>query len=152
MSTNFEAILLEYKLEKMGILLQEKQYTGIKTWTLSVMPKGSLWLVYLEKVTKSESVNHSVVPDFATPWTVAWQASLSLGFSRQEYWSGLPFPSPGDLPNPGIKFESPALQADSLPSQQHKCLKGQQETGSRMHVKRQKEKSMSSKKQIKRYL
>ena len=52
---------------------------------------------------------------FATPWTVARQASLSMGFSRQEYWSGLPFPSPGDLPNPGIEARSPALQADSLP-------------------------------------
>ena len=46
---------------------------------------------------------------FATPWTVAYQASLFMGFSRQEYWSGLPFPSPGDLPNTGIELESPAL-------------------------------------------
>ena len=52
-----------------------------------------------------------------TPWTVARQASLSMGFSRQEYWSGLPFPSPGDHPDPGIKPESAALQADSLPSE-----------------------------------
>ena len=50
----------------------------------------------------------------ATPGTVAHQAPLSMGFSRQGYWSGLPFPSPGDLPNPGIKPRSPALQADSL--------------------------------------
>ena len=49
-------------------------------------------------------------PAFVTPWTVAHQASLSMGFSRQEYWSGLPFPSPGDLPNPGIEPRSPALQ------------------------------------------
>ena len=54
---------------------------------------------------------------FATPWTVAHQAPGSMGFSRQEYWSGLPFPSPGDLPDPGIKARSPALQADSLPSE-----------------------------------
>ena len=54
---------------------------------------------------------------FATPWTVAYQASLSMGFSRQVCWSGLPFPSPGDLPNPGIEPRSPALQADSLPSE-----------------------------------
>ena len=46
---------------------------------------------------------------FATPWTVAYQAPLSMGFSRQEYWSGLPFPSPGDLPDPGIEPRSPAL-------------------------------------------
>ena len=54
---------------------------------------------------------------FATPWTVARQAPLSMGFSRQEYWSGLPFHSPGDLPDPGIEPTSPALQADSLPSE-----------------------------------
>ena len=52
----------------------------------------------------------------AIPWTVALQAPLSMGFSRQEYWSGLSFPSPADLPNPGIKPRSPALEADSLPS------------------------------------
>ena len=52
-----------------------------------------------------------------TPWTVAHQAPLSMGFSRQEYWSGLPFPSPGDLPKPGIKPRSPALQADALTSE-----------------------------------
>ena len=46
---------------------------------------------------------------FATPWTVAYQAPLSMGFSRQEYWSGLPFPSPGDLLNPGIELQSPTL-------------------------------------------
>ena len=51
---------------------------------------------------------------FVTPWTVARQAPLSMGLSRQEYWSGLPFPSPGDLPEPGIKPWSPALQAVSL--------------------------------------
>ena len=45
----------------------------------------------------------------ATPWTIACQAPLSMGFSRQEYWSGLPFPSPGDLPDPGIEPGSPAL-------------------------------------------
>ena len=51
------------------------------------------------------------------PWTVACQASLSMGFSRQEYWSALLFPSPGDLPNPGIELRSPKLQADSLPAE-----------------------------------
>ena len=50
----------------------------------------------------------------ASPWTVACQAPLSMGFSRQEYWSGLPFPSPGDLPDPGIEPKSPALEANSL--------------------------------------
>ena len=51
---------------------------------------------------------------FETPWTVAHQSPLSMGFSRQEYWSGLPFLSPGDLPDAGIEPGSPALQADSL--------------------------------------
>ena len=58
---------------------------------------------------------------FATPWTVAYQAPPSMAppssYSRQEYWSGLPFPSPGDLPNPGIEPGSPALQADALTSE-----------------------------------
>ena len=54
---------------------------------------------------------------FATPWTVTYQAPLSMGFYRQEYWSGLPFPSPGNLPNPGIEPGSPALQAEALPSE-----------------------------------
>ena len=53
---------------------------------------------------------------FVTPWTVAYQAPPSMGFSRQECWSGLPFPSPGDLPDLGIEPGSPALQADALTS------------------------------------
>ena len=64
---------------------------------------------------------------FATPWTVASQAPLSMKFSRQEYWSGVPFPPPGDLPNPGMEPGSPALQADSLsaalPGQTNICIK-----------------------------
>ena len=62
---------------------------------------------------KVKSFSH--VRLFATPWTIAYQAPPSMGFSKQEYWSGLPFPSPGDLPNPGFKPRSPALQADALP-------------------------------------
>ena len=62
-----------------------------------------------------KSLSH--VQLFATPWTVVHKAPLSLGFSRQEYWSGLPFPSPGDLPDPGIELGSPALQADALLSE-----------------------------------
>ena len=59
----------------------------------------------------------SCVWPFGTPWTVAHQAPLFVGFSRQEYWSGQPFPSPGDLPDTGIEPRSPTLQADSLPSE-----------------------------------
>ena len=62
-----------------------------------------------------KSLSH--VQLFAFPWTVAHQAPLSMEFFRQEYWNGLPFPSPGDLPDPGIEPGSPALQADSLPSE-----------------------------------
>ena len=60
-------------------------------------------------------VSCSVMSDSATPWIIAPQDPLSKEFSRQEYWRGLPFPSPGDLPDPGIKSGSPASQADSLP-------------------------------------
>ena len=59
----------------------------------------------------------SCVRLFATPWTVAHRASPSMGFSRQEYWSGVPFPSPGDLSDPGIEPRSPTLQADALTSE-----------------------------------
>ena len=59
----------------------------------------------------------SCVRLLATPWTVAYRAPPPMGFSRQECWSGLPFPSPGDLPDPGVEPGSPALQADALPSE-----------------------------------
>ena len=59
----------------------------------------------------------SCVRLFATPWTVVYQAPPSMGFSRQEYWIGLPFPSPGDLPDPGIEAGYPALRGDDLPSE-----------------------------------
>ena len=78
--------------------------------------------MFVSVVWLSDSVIHIVkslsrVLLFATPWTVAYQAPPSMGFSRQEYWSGLPFPSPGDLPNPGIEPKSPAFQADALTSE-----------------------------------
>ena len=67
---------------------------------------------------ESESVNRSVVfHSYATPGTVARQAPLSMESSRQEYWSGLPFPFPGDLPDSGIEPGSHVLQADSLQSE-----------------------------------
>ena len=62
-------------------------------------------------------VSLSVVSDSVTPWTIACQAPLSMEFSRQGDWNALPFPSPGNLPYPGIKPRSPALQADSLSSE-----------------------------------
>ena len=72
----------------------------------------------LAQVIKEEEHARSVMSDsFATPWTVTHQSPLSMGFPRQEYWTGWPFPSPGDLPDPGIKPGSSALQADSLPTE-----------------------------------
>ena len=74
----------------------------------------SLWQKAKVKV-KVKSLSR--VRLFVTPWMVAYQAPRSMGFSRQEYLSGLPFPSPGDLPNPGIEPRSPASQTDVLPSE-----------------------------------
>ena len=64
---------------------------------------------------ESQSVVCSVLSDSVTPWTVTRQAPLSMGFPRKEYWRGLPFPSSGDLPDPGIGPRSPGLQEVSLP-------------------------------------
>ena len=76
-----------------------------------------LFLFFLTSSISLKVKSLSRVRLFATLWTVAHHAPLSMGFSRQEYWSGLPFPSPGDLPDPGIKPRSPALQADALTSE-----------------------------------
>ena len=77
------------------------------------LARCELSLIFMCVVTVLELL--SDVQLLVTPWTVACQAPLSMGFHRQEYWSGLPCPPPGDLPNPGIEPVSPALQADSLP-------------------------------------
>ena len=81
------------------------------------MTNSELYEIPWEETSISVVQSLSRVQLFATHWTVAHEASLSVEFSRQEYWSGLPFPSPGDFPDPGIKPGSPALQADSLPSE-----------------------------------
>ena len=80
--------------------------------SLPLVPLGKL--IYARKV-KVKTLSR--VRLFATPWTVAYQAPPSMGFSSQECWSGLPFPSPGDLPDPGIEPGSPALRTDALPSE-----------------------------------
>ena len=85
----------------------------------------SPWIMLKKiKETKSHHSNVKVkakslsrVRLFSTLWTVAHQTPPSMGFSRQEYWSGLPFPSPGDLPEPGMELECPELQAEALPSE-----------------------------------
>ena len=85
----------------------------------AVFPMYRYWLV--DKIKQygltGVSISHSVVSDSLQLWTTAGQTSLSMGFSRQEYWSELPFPSSGDLLNPGIEPMSPALQTDSLLSE-----------------------------------
>ena len=70
-----------------------------------------------EELLKVKVKSLSRVRLFATPWTVAYQAPPSMGFFRQEYWSGFPFPSPGDLPNPGVEPRFPALEANALTSE-----------------------------------
>ena len=74
-------------------------------------------LIKNQKKKEKEVKSLSCVRLFAIPWIVAHQSPPSMEFSRPEYWSGLPFPSPGDLPDPGIKAGSPTLQADALPSE-----------------------------------
>ena len=106
-------------------------YGATQSWTrlkwLSSRLSNSLSFAFQNSFRTINRINHQLflkkfwslhhVQLFVTPWTVIRQAPLSMEFSRQEYWSGLPFPSPGDLPDPGIEPRSPALQADSLPNE-----------------------------------
>ena len=116
--------------QKIHLILNNKEYRIWKKNDKWVLPWDFLFwsnLILWYSIRLSfwcKCVSHSVVSDSATPWTIAYQASLFMGFSRQEYWSGLPCPLPGDLPNLGIKPGSPALQADSLPSEPRGWVKG----------------------------
>ena len=83
-------------------------------WAIKISCLRS-WIFCQNQKVKVKSLSR--VRLFATPWTVAHQAPPSMGYSRQEYWSGLPIPSPGDLPDPGIESRSPTLQADALTSE-----------------------------------
>ena len=88
---------------------------------MSVNLENSAVATGLEKVSFHANPKEPVkllspVQLYAVPWTVAYQGPPSMEFSRQKYWSGLPFPSPGDLSNPGIEPSSPSLKADALPS------------------------------------
>ena len=105
---------LLWKEENYGLPLLFFSYTK---WEIVIFPYLSMKLL-------------SRVRLFATPWIVAHQAPPSMGFSRQEYWSGLPFLSAGHLPDPGIEPRSPTMQADALPSEPpgnpshiYRCLK-----------------------------
>ena len=112
----------EYKVENAQIIevssIQLFKFFYFLNYKSTIMHLQEIWKGQ-NKVTYSSTmwVTCSVMSDSATLWTEARQAPLPMEFSRQKYWSGLPFPSPGDLPDPGIKLRSPALQADALPSE-----------------------------------
>ena len=95
--------------------LNDLHFLRIMFYKNSILNIHENFIICLKVKSKVKVKLLSRVQLFSTPWTVAYQAPLSMGFSRQRYRSGLPFPSPGDLPNPGIEPGSPALQADTLP-------------------------------------
>ena len=103
--------LLEASLQSLPLSSHGLPCVPLLSLCESLCCKNTHWTV------KVKVKSLSRVRLFATPWTVAYQAPPSMGFSRQEYWSGLPFPSPGDLPDPGIEPGSPAFQADALTSE-----------------------------------
>ena len=100
---------MQPKQKKDGIRgCERSQERGI---TPNGVSRGGNKKIFLEVLVVLVAKSHLTL---GTPWTVAHQVPLSMGFSKQEYWSQLPFPSPGDLPSPGIEPASHALQADSL--------------------------------------
>ena len=107
----------QYKIKRLKFKKQNKveRESDFAYYSLILSPLSPLF--FLTFLLLVGGLVTQLCPTLVTPWTVARQAPLSVGFSRQEYWSGLPFPSPGDLPDPGIKPRSPALQADSLPAE-----------------------------------
>ena len=102
---------------------------GTELDSYSVISHEKRLLLLNNKVRKVKVESLSRVRLFATPWTVAYQAPPSVGFSRQEYWSGMPFPSPGDLPDPGIEPWSPKFQADTLTSEPPNLSKEHSQAG-----------------------
>ena len=118
--------LFEHSLRKEAEKLVPQSAVGRPA--ASASPRSWLGIIGFERklfivprtmkiVSESEYQSLSRVRLLVIPWTVAHQAPLSMEFSRQEFWSGLPFPSPGDLPYPGTEPMSPVLQADSLSSE-----------------------------------
>ena len=119
----------------VNLLSSVYQSIYIKNQRLKKVSPKHIWYRFFLFVTCSVMSDSSWPPQ-----TVACQAPLSMGFSRQECWSGLPFPSSGDLPNPGIQPGSPTLQADSLPSEppgklQYICLTRQSKLKSQVHCR-----------------
>ena len=107
----------------LWIFTWKMQKLGLKSISLDFKSEGAPWLTLKlcqERFNRDNDGGGLVAkscPTLVTPWTIAWQTLLSMGFSRQEYWRGLSFPSPGDLPDPGIEPRSSALQVDSLLSE-----------------------------------
>ena len=89
-------------------------YTETHNWIKIIT---QLYIPTFSLTFESESEVAQSCPTLCDPMDCSYQAPLSMGFSRPEYWSGLPFPSPGDIPNPGVEPGSPALQTDALPSE-----------------------------------
>ena len=112
-----KSLLMKVKkeIEKVGLKFNIQKIKIIASGPITSWQINGKTVKKKKKKVKLKSL--SSVRLFATLWTVVHQASPSMGFSRQEYWNRLPFPSPGDLPNPGSKPGSPALQADALPSE-----------------------------------
>ena len=110
-------LLVYYKGSKLGTVKQKrsKEQSMGKGHRASMSSVGTSPAQHLKKRKKKVLVTQSCLT-LCDPWTGAHQVPLFMGFSRQEYWSGLPFPSPGDFSDPGIEPRSPALQADALPS------------------------------------
>ena len=96
-------------LQSLGFSRQEHWSARQEHWSAISFSNAWKWKVKVKSLSR--------VWLWATPWTAAYQAPPSMGFSKQEYWSGLPCPPPGDLPNPGIEPRSPTLRADSLPAE-----------------------------------
>ena len=97
------------------VFMELYQAVSVEKNSPSLFREWAIWNNNGLKWSEMKLLSH--VRLFATPWTIAYQAPLSMGFPRQEYWSGLPFASPGDLPDPGIEPRSPTLQADTLTSE-----------------------------------
>ena len=110
---------LVHRFAKSQAQLRDWTELNLDSKSVSITTTGLLSRVRLWDPTDGSPPGSALRPVqlFTTPWTVAHQTPLSMGFSRQEYWSGLPFPSPGDLPDPEIEPGSPTLQADALTSE-----------------------------------
>ena len=109
---------MKFRFLSVACMIPKALAPGCSSHTMSYhIPFDSLFSHETSNWKKWKLKSLSHVQLFAIPWTVAYQALPSMGFSRQEYWSGLTFPSPGDLPDPRIKPRSPTFQADTLTSE-----------------------------------